>query len=387
MKRESQTSLVGESVRAILRNQGDNGAIVASPDFAQYNFCWLRDGSFSAYALDCAGEHEASALYHAWVNGALEGIASVIDGVIGVHQRGGELDHSRMPPARFALNGSVVVDEWPNFQIDGYGTWLWSLGQHLESQGRDSVPEELHDSVRRVARYLATFALSPCYDVWEENGNSIHTSTLACVYGGLATAGRLLRDDEFIAAAESVRSHVASSGDDAGFYVKSNTNGDVDASSLWLSAPFGVVDSSDEFFTKTVELIEDRLTLDGGIRRYGSDVYFGSGAWPVLTASLGWHYVEIGDIEAATRCQAWIESHYRSNGTLGEQYGGENRDVRNYRAWEEKWGPPAHNLMWSHAMYVVLSLAIESGRSALLSRVDRSGSRSPGSVRSSEYTT
>ena len=71
-----------ESVDAILRNQSASGAIVASPDFAQYHFCWLRDGSFSAYALDRAGEHEASARYHAWVNDAVGGISGIIDDVI-----------------------------------------------------------------------------------------------------------------------------------------------------------------------------------------------------------------------------------------------------------------------------------------------------------------
>lgn len=47
--------MVERSVQSILRNQEANGAIIASPDFAQYHYCWLRDGSFCAYALDLAG--------------------------------------------------------------------------------------------------------------------------------------------------------------------------------------------------------------------------------------------------------------------------------------------------------------------------------------------
>ena len=42
--------LVATSIRTMLANQGSNGAFVASPDFAQYRYCWLRDGSFVAYA-------------------------------------------------------------------------------------------------------------------------------------------------------------------------------------------------------------------------------------------------------------------------------------------------------------------------------------------------
>ncbi len=59
------------AVSAMLACQQDNGAMVASPDFAQYHYCWLRDSSFAAYALDRCGEHEASARYHAWVNRAI----------------------------------------------------------------------------------------------------------------------------------------------------------------------------------------------------------------------------------------------------------------------------------------------------------------------------
>ena len=45
--------------------------------------------------------------------------------------------------------------------------------------------------------------------------------------------------------------------------------------------------SDDDYFATSITLIEERLALDGGIRRYPTDVYFGSGAWPVLTGSFG----------------------------------------------------------------------------------------------------
>lgn len=365
LNNETEKSKVRRSVDAILRNQHEDGAIIASPDFAQYHFCWLRDGSFSAYALDQAGEHAASARYHSWVNDAVEGISEIIDSVITTHLRGETRNPSLMPPARFALDGSTVTDDWPNFQIDGYGTWLWSLGQHLNLTGRKSVPSDLFDSVNRVARYLATFATSPCYDVWEENGDAQHTSTLACVYGGLMAAGRLLSEDKYFARADEVQAQVFESASEVGFYVKSSTNGDVDASSLWLSVPFGVVEPADQYLDKTVALIEDRLSLEGGIRRYPTDVYFGSGAWPVLTGSLGWHYLALGDVEGAERCRAWIAAQFDGEGLLGEQFGGERRDHEHYELWVEQWGPPAKDLTWSHAMYVVLALAIDDFDSSI----------------------
>jgi GH15 family glucan-1,4-alpha-glucosidase len=359
---EETSYRVNRSVQSILDNQEKNGAIVASPDFAQYHFCWLRDGSFCSYALDLAGEHEASARYHSWVNNAVAGIADVIDSVIAKHERGDDLDRMLMPPARFALDGTTVIDDWPNFQIDGYGTWLWSLGQHLERTGSVRVPEHLFDSVNRVARYLLTFALSPCYDVWEENGDDVHTSTLACVYGGLVAARRLLGNADYAEAAETVRERVLDDAARASYFVKSNSNDDVDGSLLWLSAPFGLVSPMNHYFGRTVALIEDRLSFEGGIRRYDTDVYFGSGSWPVLTASLGWHYVVSGDLAKAIGCRDWITARIGADGQLGEQFGGEKRDTLHYQEWVTRWGLPARNLTWSHAMYVVLSQAIEKAK-------------------------
>jgi GH15 family glucan-1,4-alpha-glucosidase len=347
------------TVASILRNQEENGAFVASPDFAEYRYCWLRDGSFVAYALDQVGEHHASARYHEWANRAIGGISALIDRAIDWHRQGKALHPDHMPPARFALDGSNVADDWPNFQIDGYGTWLWALGQHLLSTGQDAVPEEFHSSVERVGRYLDAFALSPCFDVWEESGSALHTSTLACVYGGLTAAARLLDDKDLLERAQSVQSRVRDGAVRLGRYVKSSESDEIDASILWLSTPFRVVEPGDHYFAETVRTIEARLSLDGGLRRYPTDTYFGSGAWPVLTASLGWHYVVVGDVEAARRCRDWVADHFDDNGCLGEQFGGERRDPEHYREWVDRWGPPAKDLTWSHAMYVVLCAALD----------------------------
>jgi GH15 family glucan-1,4-alpha-glucosidase len=347
------------SIESILRSQEANGAFVASRDFAEYRYCWLRDSSFIAYALDRAGEQDASARYHGWVNHALDGIGGLIDRAIEWHREGKPLHPDHMPPARFALDGSSVDDDWPNFQIDGYGTWLWAFGQHLLSTGQEAVPEEFRGSVERVGRYLDAFALTPCFDVWEESGSALHTSTLACVYGGLTAAARLLDDKDLLARAESVQSRVRESAIRLGRYVKSTESDDVDASVLWLSTPFDVVEPDDSHFAETVRTIEERLGFEGGLRRYPTDVYFGSGAWPVLTASLGWHYLVVGDPGAAELCRRWVAAHFDDQGRLGEQFGGERRDPAHYREWLERWGHPAKDLTWSHAMYVVLCSGLD----------------------------
>jgi GH15 family glucan-1,4-alpha-glucosidase len=347
------------SVAAILRHQEPNGAFVASRDFATYQYCWLRDGSFSAYALDRAGEHDASGRFHIWVARAIARIGPLIDDAIERHARGAALDLAHMPPARFALDGATVADDWPNFQIDGYGTWLWALDQHLEATAGHAVPEELLDSVERVGRYLAAFATTRCYDVWEESGSARHTSTLASVYAGLLAGARMLGLGEMVAHAEIVRAAARAGTERLGRYAKSSESDEVDASLLWLATPFDLAHVADSHFLETVRAIEEQLTFEGGLRRYPGDIYFGSGAWPVLTASLGWHYVAAGDEAAARRCKDWVQAHIDKAGRLAEQYGGERRDPAHYSAWVDRWGTPAADLAWSHAMHVVLCAELD----------------------------
>jgi GH15 family glucan-1,4-alpha-glucosidase len=355
--------LARASVAAIVSNQSADGAFIASPDFSQYSFCWLRDGAFTAYALDRVGEHGAAAAFHDWVEMALGGIAEMMDLAVEKRLAMKSLEPGGMPPARFGLDGSVVADDWPNFQIDGYGTWLWALREHLRRSGGVQLAPGPRSCVERTARYLSSFAFDPCFDVWEMHGTEVHTSTLGSVYAGLAAAAELLDDGALLARSEQVREHLFAGTAASGRFVKSSANDETEASTLWLGAPFGAVDPDVSEFVSTVSAVERELVVDGGVRRFPTDTYFGGGAWPVLTASLGWHYASVGDEAGARRCLEWVEDRFDASGELGEQFGGERRDPAMYAEWVERWGPPAKQLIWSHAMHLVLlaELGLVSG--------------------------
>ena len=68
----------------------------------------------------------------------------------------------------------------------------------------------------------------------------------------------------------------------------------------------------------------------------------------------------VGNHEAACRARDWVSSHFDEKGRLGEQFGGEQRDPEHYNEWVERWGPPAKDLTWSHAMYLVLCAALNA---------------------------
>lgn len=351
----SRTGRIAASVATMLRHQSGHGSFVASPDFGQYQYCWLRDGSFVAHALDLAGQPQAAARYHRWVARTLDPLRAVMQAAPRLRNTTG--GQSKLPPARFALDGSVVLDGWPNFQIDGYGAWIWSLREHLRMTGDRALLRQVRPVVDTTWRYLDALALSPCFDVWEEHGDQVHTSTLACVHVGLSAAAGLLEEPRPAERAAEIREFLLGLAATRGRFPKSPAASEVDASTLWLCRPLRIVPAADPAMAATAAAIATELDLGGGIRRYPGDTYFGGGAWPVLTASLGLYQIAAGDGKAAERCLAWIEARFDGQGCLGEQYGGEDRDTRHYREWVGRWGEPARDLLWSHAMYVLLALA------------------------------
>ncbi len=351
------------SIEVLLRHQHPSGSFAASPDFSQYGYCWLRDSAFVARALDRAGETEAVARYHRWCIEAIRGVMPLMAAAVRRHRRGEPVAVRDTPPARFSLTGELVQDDWPNFQIDGYGTWLWALGQHFTGERR--LPADWTRTVRQTAEYVSELVLEPCFDVWEEHGDQVHASTVGCVAAGLESALRLLAEADagselghLADALASARRWLAEVGK-AGWYAKSDTQPGVDASTIWLSAPLGVVPADDEVMARTVEQIERTLILEGGVRRYAEDTYFGGGAWPVLTCSLGLHYARAGRLPDARRCLEWALSHVAPPALLGEQYGGERRCPEFYHSWVEQWAPPARDLFWSHAMTALLAAELD----------------------------
>ncbi len=59
------------SIDIIGQYQAQSGAFVACPNFDAYKYCWLRDGTFIAYAMDRVGRHDSARRFYRWVNTAI----------------------------------------------------------------------------------------------------------------------------------------------------------------------------------------------------------------------------------------------------------------------------------------------------------------------------
>jgi hypothetical protein len=232
------------SIDLLLAAQTDVGAIPASTVHDIYQYGWLRDGSWCAYALDRAGHTSAAAAWHEWVARTLLAHRERVDEAIRA-VRNGAVTGRVMMPARFTLAGEEESpgdseQEWPNFQTDCYGFWLWTLADHVRRGGL--LDDTKSAAARLVVDYLLVAGETPCFDCWEEHPGNVHTSSLAAVAAGLRDAGALLDDPRALAYAEHLTARMT--GPDhtlAGTFVRFPGDTRVDGSLLWLAVPFGLI--------------------------------------------------------------------------------------------------------------------------------------------------
>ncbi|QZY28343.1 glycoside hydrolase family 15 protein [Nocardioides coralli] len=343
-----------ERSRTLLQQHQDaGGAWPASPHFAPYRYSWFRDGAFIAEGASAAGLVEQADRFHTWCGQVLEREAPAVGRVVAMLAEGRRPDDSDYLPARYRLDGTRQLDDWWNFQVDGYGTWLWALERHLARAGRDAVRHT--PAITVAVRYLVATGTDTCRDWWEENRDRTHVTTLAGVAAGLRAAVRLaVLPAELATAAGDVADRcvalIRERGTRDGALVKWLDGTDVDASLLAVGALYDVLPLDDPLVVATVEQVEERLTA-GGVHRYEADTFYGGGQWPVLAALLAWHHARSGRTGRSAELLDWVVSTADDDLLLPEQ-------VLPLLApavldeWLERWGPSAHPLLWSHGMFL-----------------------------------
>ena len=344
------------SVELIAESQAASGAYPASPLHEVYRYGWLRDGSWCAHAMDRVGNHSSAVAFHRWVADVVvrheHRVAEAVEAV-----RNGTVDGRVMLPARFTLDGEeerATEEEWPNFQLDCYGFWLWALADHVNRGG--DTDSRLEAAARLVLRYLLVAAEVPCYDCWEEHPGHRHTSTLASVAAGLRDGGALLGNGEAQERAERLRrlmlgpEHTL-----AGSLIRFPGDTRVDGSLLWAIVPYGLLPYESDVAVTTIRRISQELHLPrGGVRRYQGDTFYGGAEWILLAASLGSVAVAQGDTDLAQQLLAWIEATANGAGHLPEQIADHPQSTHMLAYWQRRWGRTATPLLWSHAMHLIL---------------------------------
>lgn len=361
--------LLGHSRAVILHNQQPSGAYLACPTMPDYRFSWFRDGAFIAYALtldgdagqigyagSMAAQWESAQAFHDWCASTINRRADAIERTITRAYNNDPLEPADLLNTRYKPDGTAGPDDWPEFQLDGLGTWLWSLAELVPRMRLEPLPVPWENAVRLVARYLAALWQVPCYDCWEERGDDLHVSTLAAIYAGLQAAEGLVPVLDFRAERAALRAFVLEQGlTPTGELAKSIGIDMVDANLLGVAVPHGLLAPDDPIMVRTVARIERELHPPGsGIHRHLDDVYYGGGAWVLLALWLAWYYVAAGEPEKARALLRWSAEQADADGNLPEQVVPPMLAPHHYAPWVAQRGPIANPLLWTHAMYLIV---------------------------------
>lgn len=357
-------TLAQTSVDLIANLQHSSGAYPASPDFSAYaGYCWFRDGAFIADGMSAANQIESSNRFFDWCSGILTRYQGTVDEIVDRARSERPVEGENMMPTRFRFDGSIGEEDWGNFQLDGYGTWVWAVVEHAKRH--DLTLDRWGAGIVASCRYLASSWERPCWDWWEEHPENIHVSTLGCIGAGLVAGIESgLLDDQLSAqcadAIAGIRTLIEERGTHDGHLIKWLGSTEVDSSTLAIIAPLGFIDPSSPLAVNTVEAVRRDLEVAGGLYRFTADTFFGGGRWPLLSCFLGLCLARAGDAAGARTILDWAASTADASGQLPEQVSDLLLHPTGKALWTDKWGPVAKPLLWSHAMYLRLDAELDS---------------------------
>jgi isomaltose glucohydrolase len=348
--------LARQSADLIVSLQDPSGAYPASPTFSAYKgYSWFRDGAFIADGVSSMGEVDSASAFFDWCARVLEDRADQIDRIVAAAAAGTPVADSEMLATRFTFDGRDGADEWWDYQLDGYGTWLWAVVEHASRHNLSL--DRWQRGIELSVAYLRSSWQRPCFDWWEEHSEAVHGSTLGCIAGGFIAVQRAgladLSDD--IAA---IRALMLDQGTHDGHLTKWLGSEEIDASLASVVYPLGVFGPDTAVGTATIAAIDSQLAVNHGVHRFLADTFFGGGQWPLLSCMLGIAYSGAGSTERARELLEWASTQFTAEGFLPEQVGEHLLDPSMEAEWIERWGTVATPLLWSHAMFARLAVQL-----------------------------
>ena len=347
-------NLIEKSIKLVKESQLKSGIMVGSHINGAYNCCFLKDNSFSVYALDIIEEYEIGDKYYNWSSKKIIELEYKIRDAIRRYNNNETLLNSDYLHSIYDANG-IEDEQRSNFQLDGYGVWLWGICQHIKITERRN--EKYIKSIRLIAEYLECFWQSPCFGCWEEKDDRIHTSTLACIYGGLKEASDIIESDQYRKTTNKIKKYILTNCVRDGKFSKYAFHDDIDSSLLFLTLPFNVIEVTNDIMVETISQIEKNLLDDNGLHRYSSDSYYGGGRWINLTCWLAWYYKKVGKVNRANQLIEFVENCSNSNMELPEQIIDKVYNREYIVRWQEIFGDVICPSIWAHAMYIITKMA------------------------------
>ena len=173
--------LFSRSIEIIKANQAAGGAYMASPNFEQYHYCWFRDGAYTAYAMDLAGEHESAARFYDWAAGNIAGRASQVGRAVAAAAQGPNARARRHTahPLHRGWRGRLTTG--PTSSLTASARCCGACRRHLDLTGRtpDAVPAAWREAVTLLVQVPGRAVVLALLRLLGGVPGQLHTYTLA----------------------------------------------------------------------------------------------------------------------------------------------------------------------------------------------------------------
>jgi GH15 family glucan-1,4-alpha-glucosidase len=267
---------------------GPTGGIVAAPTTSlpeelggvrnwDYRYCWIRDATFSLYALMISGYADEARAWRDWLLRAVAGQPDKLQILYGPagERRVPEIEIPWLPGyegSRPVRTGNAAATQ---FQLDVYGELIDTM--HIARRTGIEPDENDWHLECAVLDFLETAWREPDEGIWEVRGprrHFTHSKVMAWVAFDRAVKavermGCAGPADRWARVRDEIHDEVCRRGYDAdqAAFVQSYDSRRLDASALMIPL-VGFLPASDPRVRRTVEAIERRLVADGLVWRY-----------------------------------------------------------------------------------------------------------------------
>jgi GH15 family glucan-1,4-alpha-glucosidase len=335
-----------------------HGSLIAAPTFSlpesiggvrnwDYRFTWLRDASFTLYALIRLGFVDETEAFIEWLKGRLSddaqrGPLQVMYGLDGRQELDEiSLDHlggyENSRPVRI---GNAAYEQ---LQLDIYGDMMDSV--YMANKYGLTVSHQGWQNVQRILEWLGRNWHRPDEGIWEVRGGArefIHSRVMCWVAFDRALRLALKRSlpgplDVWQHTRDEIRNDIFTNfwDDELQSFVQAKGTKEVDASAL-LMPMMRFISPVDPMWLATMRAIEKRLIEDTLVRRYNveqSQVDGLPGTEGSFTACSFW-YVEClaraGELEKAQLLFEKLLGYANHLGLYSEQLGVDGRHLGNF---------------------------------------------------------
>jgi GH15 family glucan-1,4-alpha-glucosidase len=349
----SKCTYDGEYRDAVLRslitlkalNYLPTGGIVAAPTTSlpeliggvrnwDYRYCWLRDSTFTLYALIMHGYREEAAAWREWLLRAVAGEPSKLQIMYGIagERRLREYTLDWLPGYEGSKPVRVGNAAWDQFQLDVFGEVMDTL--HLARRAGLEVEEAGWQLQLALLEFLEDAWKRPDEGIWEIRGprqHFTHSKMMAWV-----AFDRAIRDAENfnldgpVRGWKSIRAEIHDQvvregfNEKLGAFVQFFGSTQLDASLLMMPL-VGFLPADDPRVLGTVKAIERDLVVDDFVLRYRTEsevdaLPAGEGAFLPCTFWLVDNYALQGRLDEAHRLFRKFLSISNDVGLLAEEY-------------------------------------------------------------------